>query len=173
MADPDLSHLERLEAEATAGRWLTLQVSAWDRGAIVDDRQTELCDWPAEQRANMEFLVALRNSAKWLLERAREAERLREEKLDWRGSFNTVMAELVAARNVVTELRADVALLREAPQSVMAVSSDREAFVMQGPRAFARAEQIAKQALAATEPNAPASPAPLPLTPDQIGTTEA
>ena len=38
--------------------------------------------------------------------------------------------------------------LREALEDILAVCRDREAFVMQGPRAFAKAEQIASKALA-------------------------
>jgi len=49
-------------------------------------------------------------------------------------------------------LRADVARLREALKKVVAVSADRERFVMQGPRGFAVAERIAKEVLAATDP---------------------
>jgi len=39
--------------------------------------------------------------------------------------------------------------MRRALEEVLAVCQDRQAFVMQGPRAFAKAEQIARAALSA------------------------
>ena len=48
-------------------------------------------------------------------------------------------------------LRERLAQMREALEQILAVSRDREAFVMQGPRAFAKAEQIASKALAGKE----------------------
>ena len=45
------------------------------------------------------------------------------------------------------EALSEIARLREALEGVLAVSSDRERFVFQGPRGFAKAEQIAKNAL--------------------------
>jgi hypothetical protein len=47
----------------------------------------------------------------------------------------------------VAQLRAEAKRLREALEGVLAVSRDRQAFVMMGPRAFARAERIALDAL--------------------------
>lgn len=51
---------------------------------------------------------------------------------------------------------AEIARLRGALEAVLGVCRDRQAFVMQGPRAFAKAEQIAMQALEA-EPVWPSS----------------
>ena len=46
------------------------------------------------------------------------------------------------------EAEAERDRLRKALEEVLEVSRDREAFVMQGPRAWSKAEQIAKRALA-------------------------
>jgi hypothetical protein len=45
------------------------------------------------------------------------------------------------------ELRAEVARLRTGMEQILSLATDRQAFVMLGPRAFARAEQIARAAL--------------------------
>lgn len=60
--------------------------------------------------------------------------------------------ECRAVAQAVAGLRADVERLRGALRDVLAMSADRAAFVALGPRGFARAERIARDALAATEP---------------------
>jgi hypothetical protein len=67
-----------------------------------------------------------------------------------------VAAEYDAARRELwrqaEEARGEVARLREALRGVLDVSADRARFVAMGPRGFAAAERIAREALAATEP---------------------
>lgn len=55
---------------------------------------------------------------------------------------------LSSYRQRFEEAQAERDSAREALKAILAVASDRQAFVMQGPRAFAKAEQIARAALA-------------------------
>lgn len=58
----EIARLRELLEAATPPPWTAQHVGPWQRGAIVDERQTELCDYPHERRADAELIVAARNA---------------------------------------------------------------------------------------------------------------
>lgn len=62
-------------------------------------------------------------------------------------AFKSMQKELSVQAQEIERLEAEATHLREAIKSALAVSSNRQAFVMQGPRAFAKAERILQDAL--------------------------
>ncbi len=61
---------ERLTALQVEWGWKELQVRApdvWSRHAVLDERQTEVCDGPYEQQRALRWLVELSNAAPRLL----------------------------------------------------------------------------------------------------------
>lgn len=60
------------------------------------------------------------------------------------------MEGIALLRNEGPALVAEIERLREALEGVLEVCRDRQAFVLMGPRAFSRAEQIALKALGKT-----------------------
>lgn len=88
-----------------------------------------------------------------------ENEKLREEKTRLREALsraNALYGESCEEKTRLdasnAALRSDVATLREAMRAARDVAADRQLFVAQGPRGFARAVAILDAALAATEP---------------------
>lgn len=69
--------LRRLLEAATPRPWHAQRVGPWSRGAIVDERQTELCDYPYERSVDARLMAAAVNSLGNLLDAAEERVRLR------------------------------------------------------------------------------------------------
>jgi hypothetical protein len=63
-----IRHLRTLEKAATPSPWQTLRSGPWSRGAVVDERQTELCDFPYERADDARLTVEVRNALPELLD---------------------------------------------------------------------------------------------------------
>ncbi len=71
--------LERRHNDATPLPWLRVG-TPWARQAVLDTRQTELCDAPYERTADMDLVVALRNSLPEIIAYLRSLAELREQR---------------------------------------------------------------------------------------------
>ena len=157
-ASIDTAALRALLDKGTPGRWIagaaredgTAQVYCPNRGpmrVIVPVAETE--------PHNAALISALRNAAPTLLD---EVDRLREALAGERRHLladeerRKLTGDALFAESESAALRAEVARLREALESVRSIASDRERFVMLGPRGVLAAMQIAEAALEATEP---------------------
>ena len=80
-----------------------------------------------------------------------EADKIgQREKAELEARHAALLQQNVQQEQEIEELESELCKMREALGNILTVCRDREAFVAQGPRGFARAEQIAEQALAST-----------------------
>ena len=73
-----------------------------------------------------------------------------EKRAELEARHAALLQQNVQQEQEIEELESELCKMREALGNILTVCRDREAFVAQGPRGFARAEQIAEQALAST-----------------------
>ena len=88
---------------------------------------------------------------KKLCEDMMDEDELRDKVLDLEAEIETLKANAIADKCLLEVKIAENTKLKAALQQIKDITKDREAFVMQGPRAFSRAWIIASDALAAAK----------------------